>query len=61
MKERLQNAYRDFLTYVEEFYDKEKQDIGEAIEHARTRLQEVEELTAEEVERTHERYRRTAW
>ena len=50
MKERLQNAYRDFLSYVEEFYDKEKQDIGEAIEHARTRMHEVEELTAEEVE-----------
>lgn len=50
MRERLQNAFNDFLTYVEEYYEKEKQDIGEAVSHARERLHEVEELTADEVE-----------
>jgi hypothetical protein len=50
MTERLKNAFHDFLTHVEEFYDKEKEDIGEAVSHARERLHEVEDLTADEVE-----------
>lgn len=50
MKDRLQHAFRSFLDNVEEFYDKEKEDIGEAVEHARERLHEIEDLTAEEIE-----------
>ncbi|MGD8677923.1 MAG: hypothetical protein PVG16_02865 [Chromatiales bacterium] len=50
VKERLQHAYQSFLENVEEFYDKEKEDIGEAVAHARERLHEIEDLTAEEVE-----------
>jgi len=50
VKERLQHAYQSFLENVEEFYDKEKEDIGEAVAHARERLHEIEDFTAEEVE-----------
>ena len=50
VKERLQHAYQSFLDSVEEFYDKEKEDIGEAVAHARERLHEIEDLTAEEAE-----------
>lgn len=50
MTERLKKAFNDFLSHVEEFYDKEKEDIGEAVGHARERMHEVEELTADEVE-----------
>jgi acyl-CoA reductase-like NAD-dependent aldehyde dehydrogenase len=50
VRERLQHAYQSFLENVEEFYDKEKEDIGEAVAHARERLHEIEDLTAEEVE-----------
>jgi hypothetical protein len=50
VKERLQHAYQSFLDRVEEFYDKEKEDIGEAVAHARERLHEIEDLTAEEAE-----------
>ena len=50
VRERLQRAYQNFLENVEEFYDKEKEDIGEAVAHARERLHEIEDFTAEEVE-----------
>ena len=50
VKERLQQAFQSFLENVEEFYDKEKEDIGEAVAHARERLNEIEDLTAEEAE-----------
>ncbi len=50
VKERLQHAYQSFLENVEEFYDKEKEDIGEAVAHARERLHEIEDLTVEEAE-----------
>ena len=48
--ERMQNAFHSFLEHVEEFYDKERHDIGEAVEHARERLHEVEDLTVEEID-----------
>ena len=50
VKQRLQHAFQSFLENVEEFYDKEKEDIGEAVAHARDRLNEIEDLTAEEAE-----------
>jgi hypothetical protein len=50
VKERLQHAYQSFLENVEEFYDKEKEDIGEAVAHARERLHEIEDLTVDEAE-----------
>ena len=50
VKERLQHAYQTFLENVEEFYDQEKEEIGEGVAHARERLHAIEVLSVDEAE-----------
>ncbi len=50
MKSRLQHAYETMLTHVEEFLDREKTTLGEAVQHAQTRLHDLGELSRDEID-----------
>ena len=50
MKSRLQHAYEIMLTHVEEFLDREKTTLGEAVQHAQTRLHDLGELSRDEID-----------
>ena len=50
MKSRLQHAYETMLTHVEEFLDKEKTTLSDAVQHAQTRLHDLGELSRDEID-----------
>ena len=50
MKSRLQHAYETMLTHVEEFLDREKTTLSDAVQHAQTRLHDLGELSRDEID-----------
>ncbi|HBH35079.1 MAG TPA: hypothetical protein DDW45_01325 [Gammaproteobacteria bacterium] len=50
MKSKFQHAYETLLTHVEEFLDREKTTLGEAVQQAQTRLHDLGELSRDEID-----------
>lgn len=50
MKSKLQHAYENMLSHVEEFLKSEKATLGDAVQQAQTRLHELGDLSRDEID-----------
>jgi len=50
MKSRLQHAYENLLSHVEEFLESEKTTLSDALQQAQTRLHDLGDLSRDEID-----------